>query len=133
VGGAVALKPPLKTGREGHGNRVVFEKTNLGFRQNRSISFFHDFYNILHFDEFCSKFCLEFFNSILTKYLEIDSSFFIFYFKIFKFIKISNLTCRFLVNWSPPGFPVFMKTSWFLTNTSIHGCTPPVLRPIGRT
>jgi hypothetical protein len=47
-----------------------------------SIFFFYVFYNILHFNEFCRT-CLEFLNSVLSKNLEIDSSFFrFFYFKI---------------------------------------------------
>jgi hypothetical protein len=40
VGGAVALKPPLKTGREGHGNRVVFEKPTSVFVKTDRFPFF---------------------------------------------------------------------------------------------
>jgi hypothetical protein len=40
-----------------------------------TFSFFYDFYNILHFDEFCRTCCFEFLNSVLTQNLEIDSSF----------------------------------------------------------
>jgi hypothetical protein len=48
-----------------------------------SIFFFYVFYNILHFNEFCRTCCLKFLNPVLSKNLEIDSSFFrFFYLKI---------------------------------------------------
>jgi hypothetical protein len=49
-------------------NRAVFLKTV-------AIFFFHNLYNILNFDEFCRTHSFKIFNSILTKNLEIDSSF----------------------------------------------------------
>jgi hypothetical protein len=61
------LKSALKNGREVHGNRLVFEKTS---------GIFYDFYNIIHFDEFYRSRCFNFSNSVLTKKLEMDFSFF---------------------------------------------------------
>jgi hypothetical protein len=46
--------------------------------------FFHDFYTILHFDEFCSTRCFDFLNSVSTKNLKMDSSFLEFFILIFK-------------------------------------------------
>jgi hypothetical protein len=58
---------------------------------------FHNFYNILYFDEFCRLCCFEYLKSTFIKNLKMDSSFFrIFY---FKFMKNSNLTDRFFENW----------------------------------
>jgi hypothetical protein len=37
--------------------------------------FFHDFYNILNFDEFCRTRSFEFLDSGLTKHLEINFGF----------------------------------------------------------
>jgi hypothetical protein len=54
-------------------NHSVFIKTIMTF-------FFYDFYNIMNFNELTRSF--EFLNSVFTKNLEMDSSFFrIFYFK----------------------------------------------------
>jgi hypothetical protein len=58
-------------------NHSVFIKTIMTF-------FFHDFYNIMNFNEFCRTRSFEFLNSIFTENLEMDSSFLEFF--------ISNLT-----------------------------------------
>jgi hypothetical protein len=47
-----------------------------GFSIKPSDFLFHNFYTILHFDEFCRTRCFEFLNSVLTKNLEMDYSFF---------------------------------------------------------
>jgi hypothetical protein len=60
-----------------------------------TIFFFHNFYNILNFDEFCRMCSFEFLNLILTKNLEIDFSFLeIFILNFSNFFKISNLTAK---------------------------------------
>jgi hypothetical protein len=45
------------------GNGTVFDKTER-------FSFFHDFYTILHFNEFCKTHYFEILNSVLTKILK---------------------------------------------------------------
>jgi hypothetical protein len=77
------------------------------------IFFFHNFYTILHFDKFCRMRCLDFLNSVLTKNLKMDSSFFrIFYFKIvqiFEILKFNQLVFRKPVNRSSPVFEQFFN------------------------
>jgi hypothetical protein len=78
-----------------------------------AVFFFHDFYTILHFDEFCRTCCFEFLNSVLTKNLEMDSSFFrIFYFKcfqIFENFKFDRLVFRKPVHKNQPVFERFFN------------------------
>jgi hypothetical protein len=102
-----ALKPHIKP-VVFRGNRPVFEK----------IEQFSNFYTILHFYEFCRTRCLEFLNSILTKYLEIDSSFLEFYISFFsKFKKKSKF------NW-----PVFQKPVKPVPSVSLVFCeNQPIL------
>jgi hypothetical protein len=55
---------------------MVFDETERVFDKTQWFSFFHDFYTILHFDEFCRTRYFDFLNSVLTKNLEMDSNFF---------------------------------------------------------
>jgi hypothetical protein len=67
------------------GNQMVFKKTG-GFLENQTVFFFQDFFNIFQFAEFSRTRYFKFLNSVLTKHLEIDSSFFkIYYLKKFNF------------------------------------------------
>jgi hypothetical protein len=95
------------------GNHAVFEKTE---RFSIIFSRFLDYFS-LH--ELSMTQYFKFLNSVLTKNLEIGSSFFrIFISTFFKLLKISNLTDRFLVNWqnrSPPVFSVVVKMDQFST------------------
>jgi hypothetical protein len=76
--------------RGGTKNWTVFDKTKR---------FFSYFYTIFQFTKFSTTRYIEFLNSVLTKNLETDSSFFwIFYFKFFKNL---NFTDQFSINQSP--------------------------------
>jgi hypothetical protein len=61
--------------------------------------YFSDFSNIVHLTEFCRTRYFEFLNSVLTKTIEIDSSFLEFFIsKFYKFLKNSNWTNWFSIN-----------------------------------
>jgi hypothetical protein len=62
-------------------------ETDQNFDKTKPSGFllFYDFYTILHFDEFCRVRDFKFFNSIFTKNLEMNSSFFEFFTLIFLF------------------------------------------------
>jgi hypothetical protein len=79
--------------------RVEDKVLGLPLIRNRSFSFFLNFPFGFFFSDFCRVRDFESLNSVLTKNLEINSSFFrIFYFKFFNFLKKSNLTSRFIEN-----------------------------------
>jgi hypothetical protein len=61
-----------------------FSLKSPSFHETIMTFFFHDFYNIMNFNEFCRTRSFEFLNSIFTENLEMDSSFLEFF--------ISNLT-----------------------------------------
>jgi hypothetical protein len=60
---------------------MVFEKIER---------FFFQFYTIFHFTEFCTMRYFEFLNSVLTKNLEMDSSFLEFLFQNFENFKFDQ-------------------------------------------
>jgi hypothetical protein len=86
----------LSSGGEGNGNMNGFLLKLGGFWEKWVVFFFRNFFNLFHFVEISRMHYFKFFNSILTKNPEIDSSFLrIFYLFIFK---ISKLTHRVLLN-----------------------------------
>jgi hypothetical protein len=94
-------------------NRTIFEKTELFLMKTDRFSFFFVIFQHFHFTKFSRMRYFKNFNSVFTKNLEIDSSFFrIFY---FKFLKKINLTDQFLINRSPPVVSVFIEIT-------IHAC-----------
>jgi hypothetical protein len=100
--------PALKNRSTGNSKIARFSTKPLDFRE---IEWFSHFHTILHFAKFCRVRDFEFFNSILTRNHEIDSSFFrILYFNLFHFFENFKFYR-----------PVFMKIVRFLSNFSIHG------------
>jgi hypothetical protein len=71
----------LKTEQNRDKSTNIFDILNEIF--DKPVLFFHNFYTILHFDEFCRTQCFKFLNLVLAKNLEIESSFLDFLFQIF--------------------------------------------------
>jgi hypothetical protein len=97
---AHALKTKLPAHWRHSGECIKISLKIERFLKNRIIFYFHNFYTILHFNEFCKTYYFK--NFIL---------------KFSNFLKISNLTDQFLLNrqnQSPPVLSIFMKSTDFL-------------------